>query len=454
MRARANIRASAMNDEPARKLVRVCNNHERCGGLANYPYDTCCGPCAWNRTWIDGRTGQRRRHTWECTRRQQQQTKPRAYVSLLHGHDDVWFLYAMMLGKKLQHLSGDSCHAPDRVLMISHHWVKDSERCDLLLQVWTWIKPVQLIHASHATKSRRHEAVFTKLHALTLPYERILFLDLDTIPLRKLDKLFEVSAPAGVLHDAHIGPIEDGMPISRPNDNSWCVNAGVLRLDPLPDATERVNLLHTWVEMIGNIKEAHYLPEQYFISRHFEGWQHLQPKWNFEIGAPLELPRYITTVARMKQEMQEKSLLYHQWHRQNIAEMNVLHFSGEGVQPWRYAACSPCEAYRLARDHWWYRDPKRIIATALYEWVLVLSELKLSVTDMPRKCQVLFDNILQTVTDQAWNAWYPEESLNSWCHHCHKCRNDVRWTDVSSIGCHSTGEAWLCEDCMVGYIMY
>ena len=80
---------------------------------------------------------------------------------------------------KLQYLSGDSCHAPDRVLMISDNFWKDSERCDLLLQVWTWIKPVDLIHASHATKSRRHEAVFTKFHVLTLPYETIVFVDLD-----------------------------------------------------------------------------------------------------------------------------------------------------------------------------------------------------------------------------------------------------------------------------------
>ena len=52
-----------MDDEPARKRLRVCSNHARCGRLANYPYDTCCRPCASKRTWIDGLTGQRRRLT-------------------------------------------------------------------------------------------------------------------------------------------------------------------------------------------------------------------------------------------------------------------------------------------------------------------------------------------------------------------------------------------------------
>ena len=48
IRAWATIHASVMDDKPARKRLRVCSNHERCGRFANYPYDTCCGACATN----------------------------------------------------------------------------------------------------------------------------------------------------------------------------------------------------------------------------------------------------------------------------------------------------------------------------------------------------------------------------------------------------------------------
>ena len=104
----------AMEAKTAWKRKCLCMNHALCARRRNRPYKTCCGACAANRMWKDCKTGRYRWHTTECDLRQdilhaletdafvpshceKQRTNACAYVSLLHGDSDVWFLYALLL---------------------------------------------------------------------------------------------------------------------------------------------------------------------------------------------------------------------------------------------------------------------------------------------------------------------------------------------------------------------
>ena len=87
------------------------------------------------------------------------------------------------------------------------------------------------------------DRVFTKLHAWNLvKYAKVLLLDLDTIPLRSLDDLFDLQTPAAMVRgnsDWPHGSQVDGRFMWRPEDDVYSpwgflggINAGVILLKP------------------------------------------------------------------------------------------------------------------------------------------------------------------------------------------------------------------------------
>ena len=81
---------------------------------------------------------------------------------------------------------------------------------------------------------------------VSLPYEKVLLLDVDLLPRDDVDlgELFHVSAPAGKYHNSFnaVRPPEHGHLIEGELVDAqwWCPNAGVMRLDPLPTLKARL----------------------------------------------------------------------------------------------------------------------------------------------------------------------------------------------------------------------
>merc|ERR1719424_910668 len=57
-----------------------------------------------------------------------------------------------------------------------------------------------------------------------------------------------------------------------------------------------------------------------------------------------------------------------QWVKQNVGDVHIFHFSGNNISPWWYAHMSPSDAFQAAEKEWRHRDPRKLIATAVFEW--------------------------------------------------------------------------------------
>ena len=104
---------------------------------------------------------------------------------------------ALALGSSLQ-LSSNH----ERVLM--HTEDVPSEALQLLGQIWQLRQVPYIISAGDLhvpSEKARFREVFTKLQVLNpeaLPYDKVVFLDLDMIVLRNIDELFQLRPPAAM----------------------------------------------------------------------------------------------------------------------------------------------------------------------------------------------------------------------------------------------------------------
>ena len=211
-----------------------------------------------------------------------------AYVSLLYGNSDVFILYALLLGRSLQHYDMQAA----RVLMIPKH----GDSClEQELQGYWQLHHVELIEAEHLdnTPHKRHKYVFTKLCLVTVPYKQILFLDLDVLVQSNLHVLFDIPAPAAKLHhnfDTRYTAkyVKHGKPIPPECfDPPWnsCVNAGVMRIDNKSTELERSQELHRLRRLLADDNmPPSMLPDQFFFVRKdvLAGWSHIDSKFNQE----------------------------------------------------------------------------------------------------------------------------------------------------------------------------
>ena len=290
-----------------------------------------------------------------------------AFTALLHGDADEYFIYALVLAGQLRRYS----HNADRVLLLGPGVFRESleSRKALILAGWTHLLSVEAIHTPHLDKtgSKRHRYVFTKLHALELPYKHIVFLDLDLLPRNDTDltSLFDVKAPAGKYHGYTAVGLEHAKLVPQEDRNGfWCINAGVLRLDPKTTAEDRrFDLSVILMDLMRNDKlEPTYLPEQYYLAQRLHGWHHICRSYNHEVG--LEGMPSDSAVRPPDQLCDIPS--------------KVWHYSGKcGMQPWMFLDFhETSEIKEWLGKHYYSLDSGGIVAISFSEWFAALQVLR------------------------------------------------------------------------------
>lgn len=369
----------------------------------------------------------------------------RAYCSLLHGPDEHFFVYALVVGARLRRF----CAGAERVLLCAGRWWEDRAARSALARFYTELRHVQLIHAPHATRVPRHSWVFSKIQAMRLAYRHLVFLDLDLVLRADLAPLFEVPAPAGMHHgDCKGSQLAHGEPIAT-DQSWWCVNAGVMRLDPCTTRRARHQDVASMLHEVKHIRYPTALPEQYYLAGRLEGWRHIDPKWNMEVGLTYDDPGF--TWPRPDARKAALAPRGRMWLQQATEDARVFHFSGTKLHPWWYADLDPQAAYNEAAERWRHRDPRRLVATALREWCVALDELLAEVAHWPAEERCVVEAAVRRLTDDAAAHRRKAKAWNSRPMCCRRCRSwfapaEGRWL----LGWEGW---WLCSDCVVGYIL-
>jgi hypothetical protein len=202
----------------------------------------------------------------------------------------MFFVYALHVAFQLQALADRTATVqPDRVLLVgrSHFFDEPGPRSALYSAGWTHLVCVDLIDGAHLSDARRHDDVFTKLRAFSLPYQKVVLLDLDLLVQNNVDCLFDVSAPAAKYHGTRHASLTHGglLPEEVRKDQNWCPNAGVMRLDPCPTQQERWEMMCTMEHEIsdGMGLWKTMLPEQYYLAQRLHCWRQIDSKFNLEL---------------------------------------------------------------------------------------------------------------------------------------------------------------------------
>lgn len=140
-----------------------------------------------------------RNHCDELTLFVDNSKKKRAFVTLLMMGDE-FLPGVILLGYKLQCI----CSEIDRVCMVTYD--VSSQARENISMIYTHIVEVPYISSKskHVSKSQNTRSVkyinsFTKLHAINLVnYDIVAFIDADTLPLRKMENIFDVHTPAAL----------------------------------------------------------------------------------------------------------------------------------------------------------------------------------------------------------------------------------------------------------------
>ncbi|CAK9012759.1 Uncharacterized protein R707 [Durusdinium trenchii] len=239
----------------------------------------------------------------------------RAYVSLIYGTQKKYVTGALALGFSLE-ASGTQY---DRVLL--HTADLPEEALMLLGQLWQlkevpYIKSAGDLHV--ASDKARFKEVFTKLHVFNpeaVPYDKVVFLDLDMIVLRNIDELFHLRPPAGMStfkSDKVVGiSPEHG---ERLDPRMCYVNAGTMVTAP---SKELFQLLEADVsEPDPHWHVQAWSPEQKYLSNVMAGeWSQVSQLYNFEVQLHSGVP------------------LSELWRTAELGSVAVCHFSGH-VKSW------------------------------------------------------------------------------------------------------------------------
>lgn len=197
-------------------------------------------------------------------------------------------LGALALGQALQ-ATGSTA---DRVLM--HTRDVPAEVLEALRSSGLWqLKEIKYLHGCGMLGNMDWwHGVFTKLRLFGLcAYGKVVFLDLDIVPLGSLDCLFELEAPAAMLkatgyywqpeHGAHLDG-RDFFPTQLWNSPHGGINAGVMVLEPDSDVEARIECEVTDLWHPEHIWAAG--PEQEYISRFYaDRWRHIHSRFNFQL---------------------------------------------------------------------------------------------------------------------------------------------------------------------------
>lgn len=184
----------------------------------------------------------------------------------------------------------------------------------MLAQVYDKVLVVPRLRAHESSYpaellSEAFRDVYTKLHlfdAALLPYERVVFVDADLLPLRCFDHLFTLPAPAAVIESVHplsqyayvphMEGVRHGVPVpprilqvSDDDDITGGINAGLLVVQPdrarFEDMTARIRRpMPEWGprhRRLYDLGVRYGFPEQHFLQMEFQdAWTAIDPRFN------------------------------------------------------------------------------------------------------------------------------------------------------------------------------
>ena len=191
-----------------------------------------------------------------------------------------------------------------------------NEALQLLGQVWQLCQVSYIISAGDlhvASDKAKFREVFTKLHVLNpdaLPYDKVVFLDLDMIVLRNVDELFELRPPAAMSTFKSGGLSDSKCQHDQRLPPDMCyINAGTMVVAPSKELFEL--LLADVLEPDPLWHLQAWSPEQKYLSNVMSGeWSHVSQLYNFEVQLHSGVP------------------LSQTWHKTKVDEIAVAHFSG------------------------------------------------------------------------------------------------------------------------------
>ncbi|CAJ1373829.1 unnamed protein product [Effrenium voratum] len=271
----------------------------------------------------------------------------RAFVVVLWGANAGYALGALVLGLRLKELSPYI----ERVML--HTDDVPRNYLEALGEFWQ-LKEVDYIDGVedlYVGKGNIFDGVFTKLGAWTLEeFEKVLLLDLDIIPLRAMDELFELPCPAAMVRgqgETEHGERVDGRRFFGGEDEKdypWGqtggINAGVILLQPDGDVFKQMHKEVTCKNHPCHI--AGNGPEQDYLSRFFAAsdtpWHQISVAWNYQLHQSLfAIERAVHWKRFVLSSDKEFSHADRTWlplrMRIGLEEIGVVHFSGE-VKLW------------------------------------------------------------------------------------------------------------------------
>ena len=274
-----------------------------------------------------------------------------AFVTALWGANAGYALGALVLGSRLRELSPHI----ERVIIhtddVPSNYLKVFEKDGLWqLRKVDYIDGVPDLYVS---KGNIFDGVFTKLAVWTLDdYAKVLLLDIDIIPLKPLDELFQMPCPAAMVRgqgEDHHGAEVDGRRFFGTEDyqdypwgQSGGINAGLILLQPdnyvfeqmLSEVTCRNHPCH----VAGAGPEQDYL-SRFFAARRETPWYHISVAWNYQLHQCLfAIERVLEWKAFSEKKGQDFfSEADKAWLPQRLKlkleDIGVVHFSGE-VKMW------------------------------------------------------------------------------------------------------------------------
>ena len=228
----------------------------------------------------------------------------------------------------------------------------------------------------------------------------------------------------------------------------WCLNAGVMRLDPLRTLAERRAQVESMLEEVRQRDWATYLPEQYYLAEKLTEWRHIDQHWNWEVCPEWDDPGTTRPVRSSYKRARVAGWAGYYGEngyeggdeldaQQVLARVRVWHFSGRWeTAPWMFQQELDTGAvHRAAMQECSARDPGGVVAQAMCEWRQALDSLlhddALAAAMGPLAASA--EELRQIAIARTAQAW--------WCEVCGQRGPRVRETDHGQ---------WACADCIVG----
>ena len=275
-----------------------------------------------------------------------------AFVVAFWGANAGYALGALVLGFRLKEVS------PQIKRVMVHTDDVPSNYLEAFQKDGLWqLRKVDYIDGVpdlYVTKGNIFDGVFTKLAVWTLEeYDKVLLLDIDIIPLKPLDELFDLPCPAAMVRgqgsDIH-GDEVDGSRFFGTEDyqdypwgQSGGINAGLILLQPDSDVFQQmlseVTCKNHPCHVAGSGPEQDYL-SRFFAARKDYPWHHISVAWNYQLHQSLfAIERVLQWRGNMEKNPygRDFSNADKEWLpqrlRMKIEEIGVVHFSGE-VKMW------------------------------------------------------------------------------------------------------------------------